>query len=181
LRKGDATRARILEEAARQAAVSLSKSGLFKHFDDKEAMQLAILEQALDQFVDFVWRPAEPLPMGRERVEKVFDRWLDWSELEWPDGGCPLVSFSTELDDQPGALRDLLQARLQRWRRTLTRELGAAAGPQVTPETLDQAYFQMKSYILGHGEMRRLMEDRGARETARSAFADLLDRLAARH
>ena len=53
MRKGEATRERILEEAARQAAarglggvslndvagaVGISKSGLFKHFDSKEAM-----------------------------------------------------------------------------------------------------------------------------------------------
>src|SRR5262245_1682341 len=58
--KGNETRVRILEECARQAAarglvgvslndiaeaVGLSKSGLFKHFESKEAMQYAVLEQ----------------------------------------------------------------------------------------------------------------------------------------
>ena len=83
MKKGEATRARILEEAARQAAlrgltgvslndvaeaVGLSKSGLFKHFESKEAMQLAVLQATLERFADYVWAPASILPPGRGRL-----------------------------------------------------------------------------------------------------------------
>ena len=65
MRKGAATRARIVEEAGRLAsvrglgavslndlaeAVGLSKSGVFKHFEDKEALHLAVLEAAVQRF-----------------------------------------------------------------------------------------------------------------------------------
>ena len=72
--KGEATRQRILDEAARQAAlkgltglslgdlaeaVGLSKSGLFKHFDSKEAMQLALVDQVLEHFSAFILTAGE--------------------------------------------------------------------------------------------------------------------------
>ena len=149
MRKGDATRARILEETARQAAlrgfgavslndvaeaVGLSKSGLFKHFESKEAMELVALEQEFDRFVEFVWTPAEALPPGRARLEAIFERWLDWSEVEKAAGGCLIMAASIELDDQPGPLRDLLQKRVRQWRRTLAREMQALCAPPLSDD-----------------------------------------------
>lgn len=193
MRKGDATRARILEETARQAAlrgfgavslndvaeaVGLSKSGLFKHFESKEAMELVALEQEFDRFVEFVWSPAEALPPGRARLETIFERWLDWSEVEKAAGGCLIMAASIELDDQPGPLRDLLQKRVRQWRKTLAREMKTLRDPPLADEDVAMAVFQMKSYVLGHNDARRLLEDETARKVARSAFASLLNRLA---
>lgn len=192
MKKGDATRARILDEAARQAAVrgltgvslndvaeavGLSKSGLFKHFDSKEAMQLAVLEQTLERFVDFIWRPSEIHPPGRKRLEAIFERWLDWAEHENAAGGCLIVSASVELDDQPGPLRDRLQRGQLNWNRTLAAEVRALREPPVSDDEAQVAVFQMKSFILGHNEMQRLMKDAGARHAARASFLGLLDRL----
>lgn len=194
MRKGDATRARILEEAARQAAVKgfgavslndvaeaagLSKSGLFKHFDSKEAMELEALDRTFDRFVDFVWTPAEALAPGRARLEAVFDRWIDWTEVENAQGGCLLMAASVELDDQPGPMRDLLQARVKRWRRNLVREMQALREPPLSEEEAGLAVFQMKSFVLGHSDARRMLDDAGARKAARAAFAALLERTAA--
>lgn len=195
MRKGDATRARILDEAARQAAlkgfgavslndvaeaVGLSKSGLFKHFESKEAMELVALEREFDRFVEFVWTPVEDLPRGRPRLERIFDLWLDWSEVEKAAGGCLLMAASIELDDQPGPLRDLLQTRVRQWRRTLAREVKALRDPPLSDEEAAVFVFQMKSYVLGHNDTRRMLEDASARRLARQAFAGLLDRAAQR-
>src|SRR4051794_21494912 len=102
--KGLETRQRIIQEATRLAAVRglsavsladiaeparLSKSGLFKHFDSKEAMQHAVLASAFDQFVAFVWTACEHLPQGRPRLEAVFERWIGWVVHENAMGGCP--------------------------------------------------------------------------------------------
>jgi AcrR family transcriptional regulator len=191
MRKGEATRLRILDEAARQAAlrgltavslgdlaeqIGLSKSGLFKHFDSKEAMQHAVVEQVMDQFSAFVWRPARELPHGRARLERVFDLWLDWAESEWPKSGCPITAFSTELDDQPGELRDVFQGRLQAWRKTMVREIRALREPPLSEAEAQAAYFQMKSFVLGHSDARRMMGDADARRSAHAAFDALLDR-----
>ena len=193
MKKGDATRVRILETAARQAsvrglagvslndvaeAVGLSKSGLFKHFESKEAMQFEALEATLDRFVVFVRMPSDHLPPGRARLESIFDRWLDWGEVENAEGGCLISAASVELDDQPGPLRDMLKMRQERWRRTLTLEFQALTDPPLDETTARTAAFQMKSFILGQADSRRLLDDRTARRAAREAFADLLDRTA---
>jgi AcrR family transcriptional regulator len=191
LRKGEATRQRILDEAARQGAqrglsgvsladvaqaAGLSKSGLFKHFDSKEAMQLAVVEQVMERFTEVIWRPAESLPRGRERLAKVFDLWLDWEEKLWAESGCPIMAFSVELDDRAGPVRDHLHKRLQQWRRTLVNEFLALREPPLTEAEAQAAYFQMKSFALGHSDARRMMGDADARRSANAAFDALLDR-----
>jgi AcrR family transcriptional regulator len=191
LRKGEATRARIVEEAARQAAlrgltgvsladvadaIGLSKSGLFKHFDSKEAMHHAVVEWVLDRFTESTWRTAEPLAPGRQRLEAIFDRWLSWCDEDWPESGCPIMAFTVELDDQPGQLRDLLRKGLQDWRKTLLREFRALREPPLSDAEAQAAYFQMKSFILGHAEARRMMGDADSRSSAKAAFEALLDR-----
>lgn len=191
MRKGEATKVRIVEEAARQAgmrgltgvslgdvadAVGLSKSGLFKHFESKDAMQLAVVEAVMERFTDLIWKPAEAHAPGRARLEVIFERWLHWGEAEWPESGCPVTAFSVELDDQPGPLRDLLQKRLHGWRKTLVREFQALRDPPLSEGEAQAAYFQMKSFVLGHSDARRMMGDTDAQRSAQAAFQALLDR-----
>jgi AcrR family transcriptional regulator len=191
LRKGEATKARIVEEASRQAAikglaavslndiadaVGLSKSGLFKHFDSKEAMQQEVVLGMLDRFGEMVWRPAKDLPAGRQRLEKVFDGWMHWAEVEHKDSGCPIVAVTVELDDQPGPLRELLHERQKRWFSMLSRDFAALRDPPLAEQEARLAAFQLKSFVMGHGEQSRLMGDENARAMTRAAFAALLDR-----
>ena len=191
MKKGEATKARILEEATRQAAlrgltgvslndvaeaVGLSKSGLFKHFESKEDMHLAVVHLVTDRFRDLVWTPAAELPPGRARLEKVFDLWLHWCEEDWAESGCPLMQLSIELDDQPGPTRDLLHKQLQNFRKTVTREFVHLRSPPLSEAEAQAAYFQMKSFILGHSDARRMMGDADAQRSARAAFEALMDR-----
>lgn len=191
MKKGEATKARILDEAARQAAlrgltgvslndvaeaVGLSKSGLFKHFESKEDMHLAVVEMVTARFRDLVWVPAADLSPGRARLEAVFDRWLDWCENDWAESGCPMMQLSIELDDQPGPLRDALHKQLQNFRKTVTREFNALRVPPLSDAEAQAAYFQMKSFVLGHSDARRMMGDADARRSAAAAFEALLDR-----
>jgi AcrR family transcriptional regulator len=194
MRKGEATRERIVAEAARQAAqrgladvslsdvadaAGISKSGLFKHFESKEAMQLAVVSRVMDRYLAFVWGDAEARPPGRARLEAVFERWLDWAESEWPESGCPVIAMTVELDDQPGALRDFFHARLQDWRQRVTGEFRHLRTPPLSIAEAQAAYFQMRSFVLGHSEARRMMGDVDARKSAFAAFRALLDRTAA--
>lgn len=191
MRKGEATRVRIIAEAARQAAlrgltgvsladlaeaVGLSKSGLFKHFDSKDDMHMAVVEAVMDRFGEVIWKPAEDRIPGRPRLEVVFERWLHWAEDEWAESGCPVMALSVELDDQPGPLRDLLHKRLQGWRKTMVREFRALRDPPLSEAEAQAAYFQMKSFILGHSDARRMMGDQDAQRSAMAAFEALLDR-----
>ena len=190
MRKGESTRRRILEEAARQAAargltavsladvadaIGLSKSGLFKHFDSKEAMQMAVIALVMSRFEAFVWDAVKDQPHGVEWLNTVFERWLAWEE-EWPGAGCPVNSFIKELDDQPGPLRDDLRERLQAFRTRAIGEMRRIAEPPLSEDEARAAYFQMRSFVLGHSDASRMMGDADARAAARAAFQTLLER-----
>jgi AcrR family transcriptional regulator len=193
VRKGEATRSRVVDAAARLAAVRgltavsladvaevvrLSKSGLFKHFEDKEAMQLAVVESTTAAFDAFVLDAAMEAPAGRPRVERMFARWLDWGDSEWGASGCPMHAFSVELDDQPGPLRDLLRARLQAFRDRAIPMVQALRDPPLSFAEAQATYFQMKSFLMGHADARRMMDDADARRATEAAFQALLDRTA---
>lgn len=193
MRKGDATRLRVLETAARQAAargleavslsdlaeaVGISKSGLFKHFESKEAMQLAVVDLVTERFAAFIFEGAAEVPPGRARMEHLFRRWLDWGDSEWVECGCPLNAFAAELDDQPGPLRDLLRQRLQAFRQAMIDEMRQVREPPLSEAEAQAAYFQMRSYMLGQADARRMMGDADARRSALAAFTALMDRTA---
>lgn len=193
MRKGAATKAKIVEEAGRLAsvrglgavslndlaeAVGLSKSGVFKHFIDKEDLHLAVLDAAVERFLPLVWTPALKQPAGRTRMAFIFDRWLDWVENQGGPGGCPFQQASVEFDDQPGQVRDFLRNMHLRWAKSLAAEMTAIATPPLTSQVAAQAVFDMKSYIMGFSQARRLLDDAQARAMASSAFTALLSRLA---
>lgn len=194
MKKGEATRARIIEEALHQAsvrgygavslndvadAIGLSKSAVFKHFQSKEALQMALLEELIDRFREKVWRPAEPRAHGPERLDVIFDRWLAWVDGEHWRGGCPIMVAAIELDDQPGPLREYLKGSLGSWAAVVRRELSALTDPPLGREEAEQAYFEFKSILLGFLESRRLLNDRSARAQAQRAYVALRDRWSA--
>jgi hypothetical protein len=129
-------------------------------------------------FTERVWRPAEGLPKGEPRLRRLFEDWLEWVGDETSAGGCGLLAFSVELDDQPGALRERLKDQQLLWHRTLTSEFAATRQPPVSRERAAQAAFELKSIVLGYNHSRRLLEDEQARAMARSAFEALLARQA---
>lgn len=186
--KGEETRARILDEAMRQVSVrgmtgvslgdlaagmNLSKSGVLKHFQSMEALQLALLDAMTDRFVAEVWRPAEPFAPGRDRLEKLFERELVWNDGERLPGGCPLTAAAIELDDQPGPLRDKLKDNRVRWARTLKREFQVLR-PEADDATLETMVFQWKGILLAYGHSKRLLDDAAARTQATAACRMLI-------
>jgi len=192
MKKGEATRARIVEAAAQQAsvrglaavslndvasAIGLSKSGVFKHFDSKDDLHQAVLDATIQRYLEVIWAPAVKLEPGRERISLIFERWLDWVDRECGPGGCLIMVASIEFDDQPGPIRDFLQACHRRWHKTVSGELRALTDPPLPQEIAEQAAFDMKSYILGFREQRRLLDDEQARHYAKGAFDRMIDRL----
>jgi AcrR family transcriptional regulator len=192
--KGDLTRSRILKEAAEQATVrglsavslmdvaeqvGLSKSGVFKHFQSKEALQQALVESVIGQFEEKVWRPAEPLPRGEPRLRMLVEKWLDWVDGEISSGGCGLTAFAIELDDQPGQLREHLRWQQSCWQRILTSEFARLREPQIDREIANQAAFELKAMVLGYNHHKRLLDVEQARAMVMRAVEGLVERTAA--
>jgi AcrR family transcriptional regulator len=186
--KGDATHARLIDEAMTQvtvrglAAVSLadvagaagvSKSAVLKHFQSKEALQGEVVDAMIDRFKSAVWDPAEPLEPGRARLDRIFQGELDWIDGEDRPGGCPLKAAAMELDDQPGPLRDTLKGSQVRWAKMLKREFRALY-PDADDTTLELKVFQLKGLVLAYGHSRRLLDDETARGQATAAYRALV-------
>src|SRR3954470_8512641 len=93
LSKGEQTRQEIVERALAlagevgleglslgvlAAGMNLSKSGLFAHFRSKEAVQVEVLQEAIDDFIRGVVVPAPRQPRGEPRLRTLFDFHLTW-------------------------------------------------------------------------------------------------------
>jgi AcrR family transcriptional regulator len=191
MRKGQATRASILRHAVSVASVhgleglsigrlaersGLSKSGLFGHFGSKEALQKAVLESVVDDFRVRVILPALREATGTSRLRRLFDAWLAWATEEQRAGGCPLLGASTELDDQPGELREFLVERQHAWLDCIARIARKAVEQREFRADLDveQFAFEFNNIGLGFNFAHRLLDDDRARDRAARAFESLV-------
>lgn len=190
MRKGEATRAAILDRAtdlARSAGVeglsigrlatemSLSKSGLFAHFGSKEALQVAVVEHAREQFVARVVAPGLKAPRGEPRLRALFDRWMAWGA---EPGGCIFMALSAELDDRPGPARDALASALRDLMDVLATTTRVAIDekhfrPDVDPQ---QVAFEIYGIMAASHAAARLVSDPKAGARTRRAFDALLIR-----
>lgn len=188
--KGDETREAILTQATAVAAkvgltgmtigqlashTGLSKSGLYAHFASKEALQIEILRHTRERFVDQVIRPALRSPRGVARLRVLFDAWLVWSEAA-EDGGCLFVAASSELDDQPGPVRDALVRDELDWLEMIATVAGTAVSEGEFRDDLDpeQFAYEMHALTLAHQHASRLLRDPKATERAHKAFDSLI-------
>jgi AcrR family transcriptional regulator len=190
--RGQTTRQQILDRALSAAstrgltgltighlarAVGMSKSGLFAHFNSKQQLQLDVLHEAVDRFIDAVVVPAIQKPRGEPRIRELFKRWLHWNEAPYLPGGCPLVAASIELDDQEGPVRDFLVSSQRDWLSTLARAAGIALEERHFQPALDpqQFAFELHALMLGYHFQHRLLRQDQARQRVQRAFDRLLE------
>lgn len=186
--KGEATRQAILARAfelAKTVGLSglsigrlaedtgLSKSGLFAHFGSKEALEVAVVEEAARQFVAFVMAPALQKPRGEPRVRALFERWVEWGQRP---GGCFFVAAVAELDDRPGPPRDALVQTCKDWLDTLATaaRITVAEGhfrPDLDP---DQFAFDVYGVMLGFHTYHKFLRAPDALARARASLERLL-------
>lgn len=188
--KGAETREAILDTASRLArtvglggitigtlatTAELSKSGLYAHFKSKESLQIQILEHARTRFVAQVLAPALAAPRGEPRVRALFESWLEWDGQE---GGCIFVAASSELDDQPGPVRDCLVRNQQDWLDSLAEvfRTGLKEAHFHADADPDLFAFELDGVMLSHHMSNRLLGDTRSESKARRAFEALLNR-----
>jgi AcrR family transcriptional regulator len=128
----------------------MSKSGLFAHFDSKEALQIAVLDEAVGRFVEYVVAPALRRKRGEPRLRALLENWFAWANADFMPGGCVFVASIAELDDRPGPVRDRLASSQRDWLETLATAIRIAIeeghfradvdAPQLAQEFLTLAY-----------------------------------------
>jgi AcrR family transcriptional regulator len=188
--KGEITRLQIVDTALRQAGavglegitlgvladeLELSKSGLFAHFRSKEALQLAVLGEAMRRFIFVVVQPALKKPRGEPRVAALFEGWQGWILGE---RGCFFMSLASEYDDRPGPVREVLVRSQQDWLATVARAADLAIGEGHFRSDLDTSQFAYEFTGIGMALQYalKLVGDPKAKHRARVAFQGLLDR-----
>lgn len=187
--KGESTRHAILDHATELASqvgltgltigsladgLGLSKSGLFAHFQSKEALQIQVLEHGAASFVEQVVQPALAQPRGLPRLRALFEGWIAWAS--GMPGGCVFVAATTELDDRPGPVRDRLVELQRQWVEFIATSVRRAQDQGHVMRDLDPDQFAQDFYgiMLAWHHHSRLMRDPAAETRARRAFEALL-------
>jgi AcrR family transcriptional regulator len=191
--KGAETRRVILDRAVSIAAtvglealtvgqladeLDMSKSGLFAHFRSKEALQLAVIEAAVGQFVDTVIRPGLSAPRGEKRLRAILEGWLQWG-VSRSRGGCIFVASSVEFDDRPGVVRDRIAATQRDWIEFLATciKTGQNAGAFRKDADPHDFAWQVYGLMLATHQATRLLDDPYAWDRARRWLDQLIDGL----
>jgi TetR/AcrR family transcriptional repressor of nem operon len=142
MRKGEATRQRIIEQAAPlfnqrgyegcslndiMSATGLEKGGIYRHFESKE-------ELAAEAF-DYAWSVAsarrrqslEGIPNHVDRLKQYVANFVHRSTYP---GGCPLLNTAVDSDNGNPILRERVRKALRSWKSLIEAILteGIAAG-----------------------------------------------------
>ncbi|WP_330302337.1 MULTISPECIES: TetR/AcrR family transcriptional regulator [unclassified Streptomyces] len=186
-----ATRDRIIESALALASreglegltigrlatdLEMSKAGVIGHFGSKEALQLAVLEAAVERFRLRVPARAVGARPGTERLARAFDEWIDYMAGGEGHGGCFLTSVASEFDGRPGPVRDAVLEALAAWSAYVASELNTAVDNRELPERtdVDQLVFELNGVALAADQSIQLHRDPQAPTRARRAIARLL-------
>ncbi|WP_404714200.1 TetR family transcriptional regulator C-terminal domain-containing protein [Sphingomonas sp. MMS24-J13] len=160
----------------------MSKSGLFAHFRSKDAVQLALLEQAVSLAQANVVAPAMEADAGLPRLRALVENWLGWTARAGLRGGCPVAAGIFELDDVAGATRTALVTIEASWRAILAeRTLEAIALGELDAQLdVEQFVWELCGIYLSHHASARFLRDPLADRRAVTALDALLDRAALR-
>lgn len=189
--KGEATRESIVRMAHAHAkevgleaislgvlasSLQLSKSGLFAHFKSKEALQLAVLDEAIDDFRARVIAPALGKPRGEPRVRALFDNKMAWMESNGGGVGCFFQALAQEYDDRPGPIRDRLAQSERDWRDVIAKAVTLAIHERHFHADVDPQQFAFEQIGIdsAYQQARKLLDDDGAKLRAERAFERLL-------
>lgn len=152
--------------------LSMSKSGLIGRFGDKEALQRAVLQAAIERFTDAVWAPASTAAPGLARLEAIVDAWIAHLRSGVFPGGCFVTTASVEYDARPGPLHDDVAAAVRLWLGVLAAEAEQARDAGDLPADRDPAdvAFELHSLASGGSVAGRLLGDDAALDRTRAAM-----------
>lgn len=103
------------------AALGISKSGLFAHWREKQALQLDTVEWARRQWIEHIVAPALQEPRGVRRVFALHEARLRFYSEGVLPGGCFFLAAQAEFDDRPGPVRSRVAEAMREWEALLRR------------------------------------------------------------
>lgn len=130
-------------------ALRVSKSGLFAHWRSKEALQLATVDRAVQQWQEWIVAPALRAPTGVRRLWALHDARITFYETGVLPGGCFFASTEFEYNARPGPVRDRLAEVFARWTGFLERLVREAVAVGELPAGTDAARLAYEIDALG--------------------------------
>ena len=193
MRKGEATRQRIIAEAAPifnrrgfdgcsmqdlMHATGLEKGGLYRHFANKEELAAEAFRFALAQNVKVRTEHLDEIPNSIDKLKKVIQLFVELPSAI--PGGCPLMNTAIDADDGNETLRDLARKGIQDWRARLVRivETGIKASEIRKPTEPRRIANTLISTLEGALMISRLENSRNALRDAQSTLEALLTTIA---
>ncbi|SEQ98604.1 TetR/AcrR family transcriptional regulator [Lentzea albida] len=158
------------------AELGMSKAGLLGHFGTKEALQLAVVDQAAEVFLREVPRKVKQMPSGLPRLIEVCEAWVSYLEREVLPGGCFFTAATAEFDGRSGRVRDALAGMNALWRRDLRIHIRRAVSDgDLKPDTdVEQLIYEILGVMLALNHFLQLEHDEAAPRRARQALKRLL-------
>jgi AcrR family transcriptional regulator len=141
--------------------LSMSKSGLIGRFGDKETLQRAVLQAAIERFIAKVWVPASQAEAGLPRLEAIIKEWIDHHRRGDFPGGCFVTTASVEYDARPGPIQADVAAAVKRWLGVLEEEARVAqvAGGLPAGRDPSDVAFELHSLASGGSVAARIAKD----------------------
>ncbi|GGO68239.1 TetR/AcrR family transcriptional regulator [Bowmanella pacifica] len=194
MNKGERTRQHILDAGFKHSSqygladitigtlsklCNLSRTGVISHFQDKESMQMAILEYIEQQFMQQVLVPTRQHNTVA-RIEALMLTWNDWAGRVMGESGmgCPLIKAAVEYQNRPDSpVRQFALAQQARLLSYLQRQVAKAVEQQQLPADINQAglAYELYSLYLGH----LLLRDSLGKEQAALLYRQSLKKLLA--
>ncbi len=156
-------------------ATSMSKSGLFGHFNSKENLQLAVMKHAGGIFRHEVIIPALKTERGIPRIKKITDCWINWSiHLT---GGCIFVAAAAEYSDRSGPIKDCINKQHDLWIECLERitQSAVTTGDFKANTNCSLFAFELYSLILGFFLYHNALDYPGARDLIDASVERLIN------
>jgi AcrR family transcriptional regulator len=181
---GERTRAAILHAAASlatvdgleglsighlAAAIGMSKSGLYAHFDSKQELQLATVEEALRIFAEEVEQPALAARPGLAQLAAVCEAFFGYVQRRVFPGGCFFAATALEMGSRPGPVKERVAA-IQSGFTALLRGFAATALEQhelPASEDPDRLAFELHAILLAADTKFVLHDDPAVLDLAR--------------
>ena len=152
-------------------ATEHSKSGVYAHFNSKEALQLATIDTARALFIDVVVAPTLHQG-GLDRLRALCESFLAYVENRTLPGGCFFAAAAVELGGRPGPLRERVAANQKDWIRVLTDAANEAVDLGELRDDTDVAtlVFELNALVIAANTAYILHEDPAVLAQARTAI-----------
>jgi AcrR family transcriptional regulator len=188
--KGEATRQRILEQAAPifnrrgfvgcslqelMDATGLEKGGIYRHFESKEELAAEALRYALATNTKMRTEHLAEIPGAIEKLKQGIANFVETPSAI--DGGCPLMNTAIDSDDGNARLREIALEGLRGWQGRLAKIIiaGMRAGEIRSGVKPRQLANTIIATLEGALMMSRLQKDKSVMRDAQAMLNGVVE------